>query len=122
VTATRSRAPTRCRLQREGERRSGYLAEPGFGMLVQEVTQRRNQLPSMWNIVAPNRRADVVHQHVFDLCSSVHALKQAAAQHGGDTIRDMLMLGNGLNLVRCECPTEKFTLDSNILRACGRGA
>ena len=66
---------------------------------MQEVTQRRNQLPRMRNIVAPNRRTDVVHQHVFDLCSSVRALKQAAAQHGGDSIRDMFMLGNGLNLV-----------------------
>ncbi len=43
----------------------------------------------MRNIVAPNRRADVVHQHGFDLFSSMRALKQAAAQHSGDTIRNM---------------------------------
>ena len=45
------------------EHLSGGLADPGIGMRVQEVTQRRDELPSMRNIVAPNRHADVVDQH-----------------------------------------------------------
>ena len=77
-------------------------AERGTGMLVKEVTQSRDQLPSMRNIVLPNCRAEIIHQHVSDLFGSVLALEQATAQHNSDGLGNVLVLGNGLHLFRRE--------------------
>ena len=81
---------------------SRSVAERGIRVLVQEVPQHRDKLPSMRNIVLPNGRADIVHQHVSDLFASVLALEQAVAKHGSDALGDMLVLGYGLNFIRRE--------------------
>ena len=81
---------------------SRSIAERGIRVLVQEVPQRRDKLPSMRNIVLPNGRADRIHQHVPDLLASALALEQAIAKHSSHDRRDMLVLGNGLDLIRCE--------------------
>src|SRR3954449_2843741 len=78
---------------------SPSVAEGGIRVLVQEVPQRRDELPSMRNIVLPNGRAEIVHQHVPDLFASTLALEQAIAKHSSHDRRDMLVLGNGLDLV-----------------------
>ena len=71
-------------------------------MLVQEVLKRRDELPSMRNIVPPNGRAEIVHQHVPDLLASAIALEQTATKHNRNHFGNVLVLGNGLNLIRRE--------------------
>ena len=44
-------------------------------MLVQEVAQRRDELPGMGNIVPAHRRADVIDEHVPDVFRSVCAVE-----------------------------------------------
>src|SRR4051812_4166032 len=90
-------------------------------MRVQEVTQRRDELPSMRNIVAPNRHADVVDQYVSDLFGAVLSPEQGKAKHGGDGIRNMLVLGDGVNLFRCEVrePDHVFKRDHGCLHLSG---
>jgi hypothetical protein len=69
---------------------------------VQEVPQRRDDFPSMRNIVPPNSRAEIVHQHVPDLLASTIALEQTTTKHNRKRFGNVLVLGNGLNLIRRE--------------------
>jgi hypothetical protein len=50
------------------------MAERSIRVLVKEVPQCRDKLPSMTNIVLPNGRADLIHQHVSDLLAPALAL------------------------------------------------
>ena len=69
---------------------------------MQEVPQRRDEMPGMRNIVPPNCRADVIDEHVSDVFGSVLAAEHRSAKHSRNRISDMLVLGNGMNLVRRE--------------------
>ena len=60
---------------------SRSIAERGIRVLVQEVPQRRDKLPSMRNIVLPNGRANLIHHHVADLFAPALALEQEIAKH-----------------------------------------
>jgi hypothetical protein len=71
-------------------------------MLVQEVPQCRDKLPSMWNIVLPNGRAKLIHQHVTDLSAPVLALEQIIAKHSSRGLGDTLVLGHDLDFLRRE--------------------
>ena len=64
----------RHQLNRPPKVRSGDLAEPRSGMLVQEAPQSRNELSRMRHVVVPNRYANVVQQHVSDLFGTVLGL------------------------------------------------
>ena len=55
---------------------SRSLAECGIRVLAQEVPQRRDELPSMSNIVLPNGRANLSDQHVPDRFAPALALKR----------------------------------------------
>src|SRR5215208_7666097 len=77
-------------------------AKRGVWMLVQKVPQGRDEMPGLRNIAPPNRRAELVHQHVSDLLGSVHALEQRCPEHNGKRISDVLVLGNGMDLIGCE--------------------
>jgi hypothetical protein len=81
---------------------SPSVAEGGIRVLVQEVPKRRDELPSMRNIVLPNGRTEVIHQHVPDLFASALALEQATSQHNRDSFGNVLVFGNGVNLIRRE--------------------
>ena len=78
------------------------LAEGGTRVLVQEVPQRRDKLPSMRHIVLPNGRANLIHQHVPDLFAPGLTLEQVIAKHSSRGLVDMLVLGNDFNFVRRE--------------------
>jgi hypothetical protein len=78
------------------------VVERGIRVLVQEVPQRRDKLLSMRNIVLPNSRANLVHQHVSDLFAPVLALEQVIAKYSSCGLGDMLVLGHNLDLVRRE--------------------
>ncbi len=54
----------------------------------------------MRNIVLPNGRADVVHQHVSDLFASALALEEVTTKHNRSSLGHVLVLRNGLYLVR----------------------
>ena len=69
---------------------------------MQEEAKRGDEMPSMRNIMPPNGRAHLVHQHVPDLFRSAHALKKRCAEHDCDRLSDVLVLGNGVDLIRCE--------------------
>ena len=71
-------------------------------MLVQEVPQRRDEMPGLRNIMPPNSHSDLVHQDVSDLLGSVHGLEQRCAEHNRKRISDVLVLGNGVDLIRRE--------------------
>jgi hypothetical protein len=75
------------------------LAEGGTRVLVQEVPQRRNEVPSTRNIALPNGCTHVVHQHVPDLLASALTLEQVTAEHNRRGLGNVLVLGNGLDLV-----------------------
>ncbi len=81
---------------------SRSMAERGIRVLVQEVPQRRDKLPSMRNIVLPNGHADLIHQHVPDLFAPALALEQVIAKHSSRGLGDMLVLGHNLDLLRRE--------------------
>jgi hypothetical protein len=81
---------------------SRSVAERGIRVLVQEVPQRRDQLPSMRSIVLPNGRSYLIHQHVTDLFASALALEQIIAKHSRRGLGDMLVLGHDLDLLRRE--------------------
>ncbi len=74
-------------------------------------------MPGLRNIVPPNRYADLVYQHVPDLFRSVHGLKQRCPEYNGNCIRDVLVLGNGVDLIRCEIAKadEIFERDHSFL-------
>src|SRR4051794_11071397 len=107
-------------MEPNGSPESGHLAEPGIGMLVQKVTQRRDKLPSMRNIMVSNSHADVIDHHVSDLFGTVLGLEQGEAEHGGDGIRDVLVLGNSVDLFRREVrePDQVYKRDHGCLRRC----
>src|SRR5687768_13985076 len=79
---------------------SRSVAERGIRVLVQEVPQHRDKLPSMRNIVLPNCHADLIHQHVTDLFAPALALEQAIAKHSSRSLGDMLVLGHNLDFLR----------------------
>jgi hypothetical protein len=78
------------------------VAERGIRVLVQEVPQHRDELPSMRNIVLSNGRANPIHQHVPDLFAPGLTLEQVIAKHSSRSPGDMLVLGNDFNFVRRE--------------------
>jgi hypothetical protein len=78
------------------------VAQRDVRVLVQEVPQRRDNSPSMGNIVLPNGRAEIVHQHVPDLLASTIALEQTTTKHNRKRFGNVLVFGNGLNLIRRE--------------------
>jgi hypothetical protein len=78
------------------------VAQRDVRVLVQEVPQRRDNSPSMENIVLPNGRAEIVHQHVPDLLASTIALEQTTTKHNRKRFGNVLVFGNGLNLIRRE--------------------
>ena len=94
------------------------MAQRGIRVLVKEVPQRRDELPSMRNIVLPNGRTEVIHQHVPDLFASARALEQATSQHNRDSFGNVLVFGNGANLVRREIAKadQVFETDHRSLR------
>ena len=79
---------------------SRSLAERGIRVLVQEVPQRRDKLPSMRNIVLPNGCANLIDQHVPDLFAPALALEQVIAKHSSCGWGNMLVRGHNLDLVR----------------------
>jgi len=81
---------------------SPNVAERGIWMLMQKVPQRRDKLPSIRNIVLPNGRPYLIHQHVTDLFASTLALEQVIAKHSSRGLGDMLVLGHNLDLGRRE--------------------
>ena len=81
---------------------SSSVAQRDVRVLVQEVPQRRDNSPSMGNIVLPNGRAQIVHQHVPDLLASTIALEQTTTKHNRNRVGNVLVLRNGLNLIRRE--------------------
>ena len=78
------------------------MAQRGIRVLVKEVPQRRDEVPGMRNIVPANRCTDVIDEHVPDVVRSVLAVEQRSAEHHRDSIGNMLVLGNGVDLVRRE--------------------
>jgi hypothetical protein len=81
---------------------SSSVTQRDVRVLVQEVPQRRDNSPSMENIVLPNGRAEIVHQHVPDLLASTIALEQTTTKHNRKRFGNVLVFGNGLNLIRRE--------------------
>src|SRR4051794_31913194 len=81
---------------------SSSVVQRDIWVRVQEVPQRRDDLPSMRNIVPSNSRAEIVHQHVPDLLASTIALEQTTTKHNRNHFGNVLVLGNGLNLIRRE--------------------
>src|SRR3954469_15444703 len=75
-------------------------------------------MPGMRNIVPANRCADVVNEHVSDVFRSVLAVEQRSAEHNRYSIGNMLVLGNGVNLVRREIAKadQVFETDHRSLR------
>jgi hypothetical protein len=78
------------------------MAERGIRVFVQEVPQCRDKLPSMRNVMLPNGRADLIHQHVPDLFAPALALEQAIAKHSSRGLGDMLVRGHNLDFLRRE--------------------
>ena len=81
---------------------SSSVVQRDIWVRVQEVPQRRDDLASMRNIVLPNGGAEIVHQHVPELFASAIALEQTTAKHNRNRFGNVLVLGNGLNLIRRE--------------------
>jgi hypothetical protein len=59
-------------------------------------------MTSVAPIVPPHGGTNVVPQHEADLFRSALTLKQDAAKHHRSGIGDVLMLGNGFDLIRCK--------------------
>ena len=68
-------------------------------MLVQELPQRRDEMPSMRNIVPANRRANVIYEDVPNFLRSVLGLKQGRSKSRRKRIRKVLVLRNCVHLV-----------------------
>jgi hypothetical protein len=68
-------------------------------MLLQELPQRRDEMPSMRNIVPANRRANVIFEDAPKPLGSVLGLKQGRAKSRRERVRDVLVLGDCVNLV-----------------------
>jgi hypothetical protein len=94
------------------------VAQRGIRVLVKEVPQRRDEVPGMRNIVPANRCTDVIDEHVPDVVRSVLAVEQRSAEHHRYSIGNMLVLGNGVNLVRREIAKadQVFETDHRSLR------
>src|SRR4051794_34023796 len=75
----------------------------------------------MENIVLPNGRAEIVHQHVPDLLASTIALEQTTTKHNRKRFGNVLVFGNGLNLIRREVTEadQVFKRDHPCLRRRG---
>jgi hypothetical protein len=71
-------------------------------MLVEEVPQRRDEMPSMRNIVPANRRANVIFEDAPKPLGSVLGLKQGRAKSRRERVREVLVLGDCVNLVSCQ--------------------
>ena len=80
---------------------------------MQEVPQRRDEMPGMRNIVPPNCRADVIEEHVSDVFGAVLAAEHGSAEHSRNCISNMLVLGNGVNLVRREVAKADQVFETN---------
>jgi hypothetical protein len=78
------------------------LAECGVRVLVQEVPQRRDKLPSMSNIVPPNGRTNLSDQHVPDRFAPALALEQVIAKHSSCGLGNLFVLRDNLDLVKGE--------------------
>jgi hypothetical protein len=81
---------------------SGSIGERRIRVLVQEVSQRRDKLPRMRNIVLPNGRPKLIYQHVPDLFAAALALEQVIAKYSSRSLGDMLVLSHSLDLIRRE--------------------
>ena len=68
-------------------------------MARQEVPQRHEQLARMLAVVAGQRRADVVAQHVADGLGAVLLVQEIVGERYGGDLRNVLMLGNGEDLL-----------------------
>ena len=67
----------------------------GIGVGRQEVPQRHEQLARVLPVVAGQRRADVVAQHVADRLGAVLLMEKVVGErHGGD-LGNVLVLGHG---------------------------
>jgi len=66
---------------------------------VQELPQRRDEMPSMRNIVPANRRPNIVYEDVPDLPGSALGLKQGRAKSRRERVREVLVLRNCMHLV-----------------------
>src|SRR3954471_24729373 len=94
------------------------MAQRGIRVLMKEVPQRRDEVAGMRNIVPANRCADVIDEHVSDVFRSVLAVEHRSAEHHRYSIGNMLVLGNGANLVRREIAKadQVFETDHRSLR------
>jgi len=68
----------------------------------QELPEDGDQVVGMWNVVPPHGRSEVVDDYVADPLRPMLAVKKIASKRGGDDLGDMLMLTDGLDLLRRE--------------------
>src|SRR4051794_10300926 len=67
---------------------------------MQKPAQRRDEMASVQHIAPPNRCPDVIPQHDPDLLRTIFAFQQGGAEHSRERIGDVLVLRNGVDLIR----------------------
>ena len=71
-------------------------------MFVQKMAQNRDELSGVGHVMPLHGRTDIINNHVADRLRPMLAVKQIVSQRGGNDLRDVLMLTNGLDLLRRE--------------------
>ena len=76
--------------------------DAGVRMFVQKMAQNRDKLSGVGHVMPLHGGTDIINNHVPDRLRPMLAVKQIVSQRGGNDLRDVLMLTNGLDLLRRE--------------------
>src|SRR4051794_5858110 len=85
-------------------------------MLMQKMAQNRDELSGVGHVMPLHGCSDIINDHVADRLRPMLAVKQVVPQRGSNDLRDVLMLTNGLDLLRREV-AETDTIVYSIFRS-----